>query len=343
MPNDVISAYSILDAGTGSHAATQAMLRDRRWPGAELAGSDLSRTALSLVLANAVPGTMPGFGPGSDFKFPSIGSVSVRRLATGALEIDGIAFTGLALLIELGSGLERREVEEALAQFGLDRTQAADVLAARAYVWTLWMAPISFPNLPYGDKRTAEVVMRYEQQHPGTAGQATRGNQAAIAAIASLISESTAGVLDNPDALITERTSTFRALSTYSKRARALVANTPLPSWQVHHLLPFMVVDRLPTPVRAAIVASGWMMDSAENVMALPSNLAAYHGPPNLTALPQHSTAHSNYDAVVASLLAPIASTAVGMPPADLRKALLGVETTMEGQLFGRRRHPRVY
>ena len=233
MPTDIGSAYAILDAGTGSHSATAAMLRDQRWPRADLAGPNISSSRPvpgQITRVDAIAGNLPGMGLPS-LRLPSIGSIDVERLASGALKLDNVVFTAVALLAELQDA-DRREVEAVIGQYHLDKTQAADILAARAYVWVLFQGPRAFYNLPWNDKKTAEAVMRYEQDHPGTLGLAAHGIASAIASIDSLIQESTAGVIGDPNSIVTERTSVFPALSTSSRRARALVSNTPLQAWQ---------------------------------------------------------------------------------------------------------------
>lgn len=131
LPADIGSAYSILDGMTGGRSATLSMLSGRRWPGAELAGPELSlapvrplRIAQSGVAAvDAVAEVLP-----------SIGEFTVERLASGALRIGGAIFTAAALLQELSYISTRAQILDAMSRFGLDQNQAADVMAARAYV-----------------------------------------------------------------------------------------------------------------------------------------------------------------------------------------------------------------
>ena len=349
MPSDLVSAYAILDASTGSHGATANMLRDRHWPGATLAMPDPGRyRPRPVLLAQAATGTMSdaagGFGASS---YPPIGDVQVERLADGALRLGAFEITAALLLQEIDQQRERAAVLDTLSRFGLDRTQAADVLAARAYVWADWMAPIPFPAMPWGGPehdRAAEAVMRYEREHPGTAGLATRGNAAAIAAITTVIGESVAGVLDSPDVVYSVRVSAVdAALSASSAKARTLLGSPAYQSWQAHHLIPFVVMAGLPVPVQKAIVASGWSMDSLENLIPLPANLASYVGPPNLRLLPQHSGSHIDYDADVRVALIPVVASATTDGGKALRDALKAVEDLQRSRLFQRVYHPRVH
>jgi hypothetical protein len=349
MPSDLVSVYGILDSLTGDHTATEDMLRDRRWPGATLAMPDPQRyPARPMLLAQAVTGTMSDVGGGFGVaRFPPIGDVTVERLAGGGLRLGEFEITAAMLLQQIDQQRERIAVADAIARFGLDRTQAADVLAARAYVWADWMAPISFPAMPWSGPehdRAAEAVMGYEREHPGTTGLATRGNAAAIAAISTLIGETTSGVLDNPDVVYSVRPSAVdKALDANATVARSLCGNPSYQSWQAHHLVPFAVMASLPVLVQQAIAASGWKMDSVENLIALPANYASFVGFPNLQSLPQHSGSHVVYDADVRVALVPIVAGANSMGAQALRSALMAVESLQRDRLIQRRYHPRVH
>src|SRR5262249_43702492 len=106
MPADLSSAHAILDGLTGSRHATLAMLRDVRWPGADLAAPEFSSAAVSVGIAQA--GARPiriaqaGGGPiriaqgpatptipmpGGTGTTITIGDVIVERLPGGALRI----------------------------------------------------------------------------------------------------------------------------------------------------------------------------------------------------------------------------------------------------------------
>jgi hypothetical protein len=348
MPADLESAYAILDAGTGSRDATMAMLSDSRWPGAELAAPDFRAPVAALQVAQAGAGTVPLPSitriaqPGAEtIPLPSIGDITVERLPTGALRIGGVIFTAAILLHELERMGARSDVLAVMARFGLDQSKAADVLAARAYVWADTRAPIPFPNMPWSGpvhERTCEAIMRYELEHPGTAGLATRGHPNAVAAI-SVVVDQAAGVVETP---VLERTSSVDpALSTSSTRARAILGNPNLQAWQAHHLIPFGVVAALLVSVQQTIVASGWVMDSAENLIALPANLAAFLAAGQ--SLPIHSGSHPRYDTEVMIALAPTVVGAQRIGTAALRAGLLAVENLQRTRLFQGRYHIRVH
>ena len=185
--------------------------------------------------------------------------------------------------------------------------------------------------------------MRYEREHPGTAGLATRGNAAAIAAIDTLIGETVSGVLHSPEIVYSVRPSAVdNALDANASVARSLCGNPSYQSWQAHHLIPFAVMANLPDRVQRTIVASGWKMDSVENLVALPANYASFIGPPNLQSLPQHSGSHVAY-ADVRVALVPVVAGATSMGAQALRVALSAVETLQRDRLVQRRYHPRVH
>jgi hypothetical protein len=354
MPADLASAYAVLDSLTGSRSATMAMLGDTRWPGATLAAPELVPTAMSMRMAQAGAGPIRIAQAGAaaiEIAPPAgttitIGDVTVERLAGGALRIGGIALTAAMLLAAFDSARERAEVLGVLTRFGLDQGQAADVLAARAYVWAHWFGPIAFPNMPWAGpvhERTCEAIMRYERERPGTAGLASRGNLAAIAAISQIVDEMTAGALDENPAILERRSTVDPALSTSSSKARTILGNPGLQSWQAHHLIPFAVMASQLVPFQQKVVAAGWVMDSAENLIALPANYATFIAPPNSRILPQHSGSHMVYDADVRAALVPVVFGSINMKPAELRTALGGVETEMRRRLIARRYHPRVF
>lgn len=115
------------------------------------------------------------------------------------------------------------------------------------------------------------------------------------------------------------------ALSAYSTRAREVVAalTERLPqNWQAHHEIPFNVVAKQPIAFQEALVDAGWIMDSAENLAALPADRESYGAPPNNFALPMHNGSHPNYDAMVRDMLAPIVDSYENMSPEELRAAM---------------------
>ena len=110
-----------------------------------------------------------------------------------------------------------------------------------------------------------------------------------------------------------------------------------------HHLIPFGVMAKLPPTVQQAVVASGWQMDSAENLIALPGNQAAYFSgfnpPPRL---PYQSGPHTRYDGDVTGSLAVVAAAAPSMPAPAFRAALVTVEQSMRNLIITGNYNPKL-
>ena len=134
-------------------------------------------------------------------------------------------------------------------------------------------------------------------------------------------------------------------LSTVTSQARALVASQArFRRWQAHHLIPFSEVQRLPVASQLAIAKSGWKMDSLENLVVLPADVADYEDAPNFTRLPYHQGPHPKYNLEVENRLNHLRTEAPKMSAHDIRDELQQIEETMFQQLLDKRRgfHPRV-
>src|SRR5579883_3098531 len=78
---------------------------------------------------------------------------NVTRLAAGALELgSGQSIGAAALLAAMDAHAERAAVSAAISKFDLDATKAADVLAARAYVWAQNNAPLNYSEVPWSGR-----------------------------------------------------------------------------------------------------------------------------------------------------------------------------------------------
>jgi hypothetical protein len=270
------------------------------------------------------------------------GRGTVERLAGGSLRIGGAIVTGAMLLPELRRSAEWAQTEAALQRFGLDPGSAADLLAARAYVWGRNMAPLRYWSVPASGpqlEQVATALMRLEQAAPTTLGAAERGDPIRRA----MVDEAVASALDNQT--IERSSAVDPALSTSSTRARALAAASAagMQRWQAHHIIPFQVMANLPVGLQQAVVAAGWRMDSLDNVIALPADRLSFVSPPNLQRLPQHRGAHPNYDAEVASQLAPLALGYQAMTPAQISAELTRVRAFMVQRLLSGSYHPRLH
>lgn len=325
LPTDTITSIQVLDALAGGPLLGRAMMDGSRWSMPALAGANLSAGApvqLAQVTGTATRSDFGGIG------FPS-GAAS--RLPLGAVRIGNYIVTANALMQQLQHMAERSQVEAAMSRFHLDRTNAAHILSARAYVWAVNYAPRLFWDVPYSglvNERVAQAVGRFERDNPGTAGLSTEGNRRAQQAIETVVRAALAGSVIAGPVVIERRNSTVNpALSTYSARARKALGIEANRSWIAHHLLTFAGVARLPVSTQQAIAASGWAMDSVENLIALPANLAAYLSPFNTPLHPYHAGGHPRYNAQVDMALSRISVT--GSTGAALRSELLAQELAL--------------
>lgn len=134
-------------------------------------------------------------------------------------------------------------------------------------------------------------------------------------------------------------------LSTSGTEARRLVATQArFQPWQAHHLIPFAEIARLPRPAQLAIANSEWIMDSIENLVALPGDELAYEGVLNMGVLPYHRGPHPRYNAEVAQRLTHLGREAPSMSNPAIRAELRAIEAFMFHRLLDRVRgyHPRV-
>lgn len=302
LPGDLASAMRVLEDMFGGPGQVRATAAGASWPGGIGAAGRAEAGAALRGAAGALP-----------------------RGAIGAA--GGIA-TASAIMQEIQRSAERAQVEAAIQRFRLDTNDAAQLLSARAYVWGRNIAPMLFWDVPYTgetNERVAQAIGRFERDNPGTLGAATYGSAAAQRAIAEVVREAVAahGGIFAPPVVEYRASSVNSALSTSSTAARKAVnIRKGNRSWIAHHLLTFNAVKNLPVPVQNHFVAAGWEMDSAENLIALPANLATYLAQGPTPPLPYHAGSHPNYTSRVDAALASIAaSPATGQALRDLLKA----------------------
>jgi hypothetical protein len=261
-----------------------------------------------------------------------VGGAAIPR---GSVRLPGGPIASAAQVMEMLRGLaEFRQIEGVIDRFGLDRNSAADLLGARAFVWATYKMPW-VSNMPFSgaaNGRGAQAVMAYERAHPGTALLADRGNAAAQRVLIAVANDAVANAT-----VVERRSAVSPALSTHSTNARALVAaGTRMQNWQAHHLIPFAEVAKLPTNVQLAIARSGWKLDSAENLVALPADRATYLAPPNSGTRPIHNSSHAVYSADVGTRLANLRINGATMTDAQIRLELRAIEGSMTQALLNR-------
>ena len=279
----------------------------------------------------------------------SIGPSAPPRVMPGGAVMGVFGLITLAAaLAEADRARARRQVDDAIARFGLNPGSAADVLAAHAYVWGKNISPMQFEwGVPWsgeGNEAAAQALMRLEQRRPGTLRAAQTGDLASHRLLAAAAYAAAGEFAAAAPAL--ERTSSVDpALSTSSRAARAAVTAQAPQRWIAHHLLPFAVVAALPRATQLAMVQAGFRMDSPANVIPLPADFLSYRA--GVTG-PVHSSAHPVYSADVRVMLAPVLTatganmgTGIATLQATLRALLLSV-VTISVTNPGRPWHPRL-
>ncbi len=99
---------------------------------------------------------------------------------------------GDVVLRAVTDAAERRQVQDALARFGLNPSSGRDVVAARAYVRAQYTAPLLAPSVPFNGPRleaAAQAIMRNELAFPGTLARAEAGDPRARAALVSVAND----------------------------------------------------------------------------------------------------------------------------------------------------------
>ncbi len=337
LPRDTRTSIAVIDSllrGTGTSAAD--IFSGQRWPGNSIIPNS------QIVLIQASPGiAMPPIGIAPSFS----GTIPFTRLPNGGIRLGTVTLLAGPLLQMLDQWHERPLVEAAMVKFALDSTQAADVMAAVAYVWARRMGPRLLPTLSRFDPEledTAKAIMAYERAHPGTRDLAIHGDYAAQQALLTIVDSVKWGDVDTVNERRISKVSD-PALSTSASKARALVGQQTMQVWTAHHLIPFGVMARQPPPFQLAVAASGWLMDSTENLIALPANLATFLSSPNRGVLPYQQGSHPVYDADVTTMITALSVRRSFPFAAALRIMLASIEQVQRSQILSRIYHDRVY
>lgn len=256
---------------------------------------DYSNHAGDVRLAStAIP-----MGPLGLFEASPASWADLKRLADGSLELgSGQVVTAAVLLSALDRSRERAAVLSAITKFGLNPTRAADVLAARAYVYAKTAAPWNFAGVPESGPRLEAVcqsIMLLELARPGTLEAARQGDRLSTTylTLAAQNGLSDAAVLESR----IRPKNAPKALQTTSESARAVLGLQPNDNMRAHHLVPVnIVVDNMPLALLAS--KAGWDIDSFDNLIALPADrrTQADYFLKTGQALPIQSSAHPRYD-----------------------------------------------
>ena len=263
---------------------------------------------------------------------------NVTRLADGALELSsGQIIVAAALLAAMDAHTERAAVSDAIGKFDLDPTSAADVLAARAYVWAQHFAPWNYFAVPASGPQLEAVsqsIMALELARPGTLYLALQGDETSGKFVNSAVEDGLQGgaIFESqarPANLPAE-------LQTTISGARTALNLKPNDQMRAHHLIPANVWGGRSDLAMLASQA-GWQPDSEKNLIALPANevtqaeLAA-----DGKILPIHSSSHKAYDYETLGEI--IEQTAIyngrTLTPAEARAMFETVALRMRGRIL---------
>jgi hypothetical protein len=222
---------------------------------------------------------------------------NLTRLASGALRLgSGQIITAASLLTAADVQRERAAVDAAIDKFGFDPTNAADVLAVRAYVWAQHWAPLNY-DVPWSGPQLESVsqsIMALELARPGTLYLALQGDEASTRCMRAAVEDGIKG-----GAIFESRARPRNlpaALQTSIPRARAALGLQTNDQMRAHHLIPANVWAAY-LHITTLAHKAGWEPDMKDNLIALPANEAMQA---KLAAgglkLPIHSSSHPKYD-----------------------------------------------
>ncbi len=225
---------------------------------------------------------------------------NLTRLANGALRLgSGQIITAAALLADADRQRERAAVDAAINKFELDPTYAADVLAARAYVWAEHNVPLNYFEVPWSGPKLESVsqsIMALELARPGTLYLALQGDKPSGHYITVAVED---GMRAGSIFESRPRPANLpAALQTKIETARNALRLEPYDQMRAHHLIPVNIwAERADIAMLAT--KAGWDPDMEDNLIALPANEKKQA---ELLAeglrLPMHKSNHSNYDKV---------------------------------------------
>ncbi len=305
LPHNRAEAISVLSAGLGSLSHAIKLVSNAGLPGVTQLGS------AAVPRVGAAPRTVPGTSP-------KIGPIGPLVLVVTAAEV----------LREAQKRNQEKQLLAVVARFNFNRDEAADMLAAEAYLWIQFYGPWIFLRLP--NERGAldqvgQALMNYERRHPTTLRRSERGDPQAVSAVRQIVDDALrANNLAATDNAVYRTSAVDSKLSADSTRCRSLLGLMSL-DWRAHHIIPFAVVASLPPAVQLAFVKAGWVLDSVPNLIALPANIVIYNQFGG-NAGPVHNSAHYRYSADVAVMLAPLATSALTLPPMQLLMQLHSIE-----------------
>jgi hypothetical protein len=260
------------------------------------------------------------------------------RLFGGALKLEsGDIITAAALLTSADIQRERAAIDAAFSKFGFDPSNAADVLAIRAYVWAQHYAPMNYYppktklDVPWGGPQLESVsqsIMALELARPGTLSLAMNGDAASKKYLDFAVED---GMQNG--AILESRArppSLPAALQTTSEAARAALNLRTNDQMQAHHLIPANVWETR-SDITMLAHEAGWEQDSSSNLIELPANAETQAKmEAEGVKLPIHSSSHNDYDAMtLGKIIIERAKYGDRLAPAQARAIFETVSTKM--------------
>ena len=278
---------------------------------------------------------------------------NLLRLPDGALKLGtGEIVTAAALLSAWDMQREKAAVDAAFAKFGLDPTNAADVLAIRAYVWAQTAAPwtrfgplVNFgvPSSGPQLESVSQFIMALELARPGTLGLAQQGDAQSNAYLNLAAAGWHAGRRHIRKPASACEPARRRSRPHLGERVPQLNLQTN-DQMQAHHLIPANVWGAY---VHITMLAgqAGWLPDTPDNLIPLPANAAtqAKLAAGGLT-LPIHSSSHPNYDLWTSGeIIMEQENYGNTLTPIEARAIFEKVEIYMRRLIVARMWMPRLY
>jgi hypothetical protein len=216
--------------------------------------------ARTAAVARTRPGTASGFA------LPSW----VGRLI-GAASVPGMA----ALLDYLHDAAEQEQITNVMTRFGLDRNRPADVMAAKAYVWSKYSLPL-LTEAPYsgpGLESASQAVMRFVIIHPDVFGSVLQGPAPnAQPALSSIVDAANRGLADAQAESRARPQGVAPELQANSRLGRAAISSQlQSGKMQAHHLVDSYNIGKY-RDISEIAKKAGWVANSASNLIGLPAD-----------------------------------------------------------------------
>ena len=256
----------------------------------------------------------------------------------GAASVPGMA----ALLDSLHDDAERAQITDVIARFGLDLHRPANVMAAKAYVWSKYNLPL-ITDAPYSGPKldsASQAVMRFVLIHPDAFGSVLQGPAPdAQRALSLIIGAANRGLADAPAESRARPQDVAPELQAKSRVARAAISSQlQIGKMQAHHLVAAYNIGKYKNIAMIAIKA-GWRANDASNLIGLPTDAKTQASLLALgMPLPIHNGSHNIYNYATSRLIdAEVSKYPTPLSPIEARAILDDVaeinrERIMEGQ-----------